>query len=123
MITILKALTLLKKYKFILKIYGDGSEKENLQKFINLNKLQKKVVFKGFVKNKDIVFKDADLFINASWFEGLPNALVQSINYNVFPICSKSPGGNFEVIKYGKLGLVFKTNSSEDLKRKIIFFF
>ena len=47
-----------------------------------------------------IIFKDVDLFINASWFEGLPNALVQSINNNIFPICSKSPGGNLEVIKY-----------------------
>ena len=121
-ITILRALTLLKKYKFILKIYGDGSEKENLQKFINLNKLQKKVVFKGFVKNKDIVFKDADLFINASWFEGLPNALVQSINNSIYPIVSRSPGGNFEVIKHGKLGLSFKSNDANDLKNKILFF-
>ena len=121
-ITILRALTLLKKYNFILKIYGDGSEKENLQRYIYLNKLQKKVFFKGFVKNKDIVFKDADLFINASWFEGLPNALVQSINNNIFPIVSRSPGGNFEVIKHGKLGLSFKSNDANDLKKKILLF-
>ena len=85
--------------------------------------MSKKVLFKRFQKNKLKIFKNKDLFINASLFEGLPNALVQSLNYNVFPICSKSPGGNFEVIKYGKLGLVFKTNSSEDLKKKILLFF
>ncbi len=121
-ITILKALSELKKYKFVLRIYGDGNEKENLQKYIKLKNLNKKVFFKGFIKDKDIIFKDVDLFINASWFEGLPNALVQSINNDVFPIVSRSPGGNFEVIKYGKLGLSFKSNDSDDLKSKILFF-
>ena len=48
---------------------------------------------------------------------------MQSINNNIFPICSKSPGGNLEVIKYGELGLSFKTNSSYDLAKKIMFFF
>ncbi len=123
-ITILKALSKLSNnYNFKFEIFGEGIEKKTIVNFIKEKKLLKKVSFKGFYKNKSKIFKNKDLFINASWFEGLPNALVQSINYNVFPICSKSPGGNFEVIKYGKLGLVFKTNSSEDLKRKIIFFF
>lgn len=121
-ITILKALSELKKYKLVLNIYGNGVEKENLQKFINLNNLKKKVFFKGFIEDKNIIFKDANLFINASWFEGLPNALVQSINNNVFPICADSPGGNIEVIKKGKLGLLFKTNDYLDLKKKILLF-
>ena len=60
------------------------------------------------------------MFINASIFEGLPNALVQSINYGVFPICSNAPGGNLEVIKFGKLGLSFKMNNEKDLRNKII---
>ena len=122
-ITILKALSQLKKkYDYIFKIYGEGSEKEKLKRFIKLNNLNNKVVFKGFTKNKDQIFKDANLFINASWFEGLPNALVQSINHDVFPICSNSPGGNIEVIKNGKLGLAFKSNDVSDLKKKILIF-
>ena len=48
--------------------------------------------------------------------------MVQSINYNVFPICSDAPGGNMEVIKNGKLGISFKTNSEKDLQNKIIKF-
>ena len=62
------------------------------------------------------------MFINASLWEGLPNALVQSINYNIFPICSDAPGGNIEVIKKGKFGLSFKTNDEKDLQMKIIKF-
>ena len=122
-ITILKALSKIKdEYNFKFEIFGEGVEKKTIENFIKEKKMSKKVLFKRFYKNKSKIFKNKDLFINASLFEGLPNALVQSLNYNVFPICSKSPGGNFEVIKYGKLGLAFKTNDSEDLKKKIEFF-
>ncbi|WP_075502006.1 glycosyltransferase [Candidatus Pelagibacter communis] len=122
-ITIVEALSEIKdKFNFTFEIYGDGIEKDNIKRFIKSKRLDKKVIFKGYNKDRDKIFKNANLFINASWFEGLPNALVQSINYNVFPICSKSPGGNFEVIKYGKLGLTFKPGSSYELKNKILIF-
>jgi len=123
-ITILKALTLIKnKINFKLQIYGNGHEKLNIIKFIDSNNLKANVTLNGFYKDQKKIFSGKDLFINASWFEGLPNALVQSINNNIFPICSNSPGGNLEVIKYGKLGLSFRTNDSTDLSKKIIFYF
>ncbi len=123
-ITIVKAVSRIKNdLNLVLEIYGEGYEKRNIKNFIMQNKLSKKIFFKGFHKDKSKIFKNKDLFINASWYEGLPNALVQSINNNIFPICSKSPGGNSEVIKYGKLGLYFTAGDSNDLKKKILFFF
>ena len=117
---ILKALTeIKKKYKFLFNLYGDGPEKKPIKNFIKKNNLNKIISLNGFVKDKKLIFKNADLFINASLWEGLPNALVQSINYNVFPICSDAPGGNMEVIKNGILGLYFKTNDEIDLQKKI----
>jgi len=117
---ILKALkNLNKKYKFLFNLYGDGPEKKSIEEFIKINNLNKIISLKGFVQNKKLIFKNADLFINASLWEGLPNALVQSINYNVFPICSDAPGGNMEVIKNGRFGISFKTNDEKDLQNKI----
>ncbi len=121
---ILQALKEIKNnHKFIFNLYGDGPEKESIKNYIKKNNLKKLVFLKGFVKNKKSIFKNADLFINASHWEGLPNALVQSINYNVFPICSNAPGGNMEVIKNGMLGVSFKKNNKKDLQNKIINFF
>ena len=121
---ILKALKKIKdKYKFLFNLYGDGPERKSIEKFIKLNNLNKMISLKGFVRDQKSIFKNADLFINASLWEGLPNAMVQSINYNVFPICSNAPGGNMEVIKNGKLGLYFKTNNEKDLQKKIKKFF
>ena len=120
---ILSSLSRLKdKYDFSFHIYGDGPEKTIIKELINTLKLNRNVSLMGHIINKDSIFKNADLFINASIFEGLPNALVQSINYGVFPICSDAPGGNLEVIKNGKLGLSFKMNNENDLENKIIKF-
>lgn len=122
--TILKALAKIdKKYKFIFYLFGDGPEKRGLKEFIKILNMNNHVIFKGFIKNKSLIFKDASLFINASLWEGLPNALVQSINYGVFPICSASPGGNIEVINYGKFGMSFKTENVKDLQKKLLIFF
>ena len=117
----LKEMSATIQYK--LNIYGNGPDKEIIKDFISSNNLKSKIFLKGQVRNKVKIFKNANLFINASLFEGLPNALVQAINYNVFPICSNSPGGNIEVIANGKFGMSFKLNDKDDLKRKIITFF
>ena len=123
-ITIIKALSIvLKDYKFKFEIYGDGNEKKEIQKLIDHYKLGNFIIIKGFTKNKNKIFHGAILFINASKFEGLPNALVQSLNYKVFPICSNAPGGNIEVINFGKLGMSFKTEDYKDLSKKIKIFF
>ena len=120
---IINALSIVnKKYKFLFKIYGEGKDKLMLQNLVKSYRMQKKIIFKGFSSNKDRIFNNTDLFINASKFEGLPNAMVQSLNYSTFPICTNSPGGNMEVIKFGKLGLSFKTDDIFDLKKKIEFF-
>ena len=123
-LVILKALkNLSKKYKFLFNLYGDGPERKSIEEFIKKNNLNQIISLKGFIQDKNLIFKNADLFINASLWEGLPNALVQSINYNVFPICSDAPGGNIEVIKNGKLGISFKTNDENDLQKKVEKFF
>lgn len=119
---IVKALSILKNtanFDFNLKIYGNGIEKDKIVYMAKKYKINKKIFFLGFEKNHDKIFKNADLFINSSYFEGLPNALVQALNYNVFSICSDAPGGNLEVIKYGKLGLTFEKGNYFDLASKI----
>lgn len=122
--TILTALSKVKqKLKFKFSIYGNGPEKNNIINLIKILNLKEHVELKGFEKNKNKIFKNRDLFINASHFEGLPNAMVQAINFNVFPICSNAPGGNMEVINFGEFGMSFKLNDENDLEKKIIKFF
>ena len=123
LIDIIKTLINLKnKIDFKLFIFGQGPERKNLQKIISKLKINNKIIFCGYENNKNKIFKNANLFLNASKFEGLSSALIQAINFNVFPICSKAPGGNMESIKYGKLGWSFKLNNLKDLEKKILNF-
>ena len=120
-LTILKALKIIKgKIKFNFKIYGDGYEKNIIKTKIKEYKIDREVNLCGHQKNLNKIFKNADLFINASLFEGLPNALVQALNFNVSIICSKSPGGNIEVVGNGKYGQIFQVNNENDLANKIM---
>jgi glycosyltransferase involved in cell wall biosynthesis len=117
---IVKALALLKnKYNFIFNIIGEGPLKKEILKLVDKLNLKNNVKLKGRIVNVNNIYNKADLFINASYFEGLPNAIVESMNHGVPIICSNSPGGNMEVIKNGEFGIYFKSGDYFDLKNKI----
>ena len=119
--TVLKALTLVKTKSFQYYILGEGPEKEKLKKIINSCGLKKKVSLMGF-KNPKKYLEKANLFINASIFEGFPNAIVEAINSCLPTICSDCKGGAKEILLNGKGGYFFKKNNPEDLSKKINIF-
>ena len=74
----------------------------------------------GF-KNPKKYLEKANLFINASIFEGFPNAIVEAINSCLPTICSDCKGGAKEILLNGKGGYFFKKNNPEDLSKKSIY--
>ena len=121
---ILKALSYVKKkYNFQLKLIGEGPLKKKYKRLVKKLKLDKNIIFIGNVAHVKKFYKNADLFVNASSFEGLPNAIVEALNYGVPVICSNCPGGNMEVIQHGKSGTSFKVGDVHDLSKKIILYF
>jgi glycosyltransferase involved in cell wall biosynthesis len=89
---ILNAINLIKDKNFILKIIGDGEQKKELTKFVSQNQLTNKVKFLNYKKDVKKYFLESDLFINSSFFEGFPNAVVESLKFNVPVVCSKTNG-------------------------------
>ena len=108
---------------FSLTILGEGPEKKNLKIMIKNNNLQKKIKLIGFKRNTSKYYKKANLFINASHFEGFPNALVEAISHNLPVICSNSKGGVKEIILNGKGGDLFRVNDANQLSKKIASFY
>jgi glycosyltransferase involved in cell wall biosynthesis len=106
-----------------LQILGDGPEKNRLIKMVNILDLKDKVSFEGQQSNIEKYFKKADLYVNCSRFEGFPNSVVESINYQVPVICSDSHGGIREIISSNYKNQIFKNNSHADLTKKINYFF
>lgn len=119
-ILILEAIKLLKdNFKLEVIIIGNGKLKKKLLDFIVLNNLEKIVKIKDFKKNPYQAIKEADLFILSSIYEGLPNVLLEAIVLRKPIISSDCPTGPKEILKGGKLGILFKNNNFLDLASKI----
>ena len=116
---IIEALNKLKIKNFSLTILGDGPERDNLKAMIKGYNLQKKIKLMGFKENTGKYYKKANLFINASHFEGFPNAVVEAISHNLPIICSNSKGGIKEIILNGRGGDLFNVNDVNQLLNKI----
>ena len=106
-----------------MKILGDGPEKNKLKKMIKSYNLDNKIKLIGFKKNTKRFYKEANLFINASFFEGFPNAVVEAISYSVPVICSNCKGGAHEILLRGKGGDFFQSGDPKSLSEKISLFY
>jgi len=121
--TMIKAFNEIKLNNVILKILGDGKEKNNLEKIIHEYGLEKIVFLLGRVKNTKKIYQSSDLFIHASHQEGFPNSIVEAINYNLPVICSNCKGGTKEIILNGRGGDLFPIGNHKILASKITAFF
>lgn len=90
---------LLKEYPNAkLWVLGEGKLELELRKLAKELGLTEHVEFVGFQKNPYLWLKHADLFVLASYYEGLPNVLLEAIACGC-PICVfDHPGGTREVL-------------------------
>ena len=124
--TLLRSIKILRdKYSlnFVLLIMGRGINKNKIKLFIKKNNLSQHVKVIGFQKNPYKYIKHCNLFVLSSRFEGLPNVLLEAITLKKFVISSNCPTGPNEILNYGKGGLLFKTGNSNDLAKKIIYYY
>ena len=117
--TIIKALKKLNNKDIYLDIFGDGPLEDSLKSLVKLYKLQKNVKFNGFQKISENKLKKFHLLVSASHFEGLPNAIAESINYNLPVVAPNINGGTRELLLNGKGGYLYKPNDYFDLSKKI----
>ena len=83
----------LKKYpKFKLLIVGHGKDLEKLKNLSMKLKLNNNVRFLGRKTNLKKYYTVSKIFVFPSLYEGLPNALIDSLNYNLPTISTKCSG-------------------------------
>jgi len=121
-IYLLNAINLIRDQNFVLKILGDGVQKSFLHAFVLKYKLSHKVKFLNYRRDVIKYLAKSDLFINTSFFEGFPNAVVEALSCNTPVICSKSHGGIFDIVKKNEYGYLFELNKTENLSRLILKF-
>jgi glycosyltransferase involved in cell wall biosynthesis len=104
------ALSLLKKEAVAFKFFMAGAgpdEKEYVEKFTAV--LGNDFYFKGVVSGeaKTSLFKDCDIFLLPSLFEGLPMSLLETMSFGLVPLVT--PVGSMQyVIKNGDNGILLE---------------
>ena len=113
--SIIKAVKVMENENIILKIVGDGSEINNLKLLVKKYGLEEKVNFIGKIVGLKLneYFKDADIFIQASNYEGLPHSILEAINYEI-PILSTEVGGCSTLLNKGERGFIIPMPVSAD---------
>jgi len=117
---VLRAVSIIKKKikKIKLTIVGKGSEKNYLTKLSKELKIQNNIIFKGYSK-PDLYYKKKGIFILNSFFEGLPNVLIEAMQYKIPIISTDCLSGPKEILKNGKYGTLVNVRDYKDLAIKI----
>ena len=103
-----------------LDIYGEGSQRAELESLINQYQLQKKVHLKGRTEQPYAVLPDYDLYIAASRFEGFGIALAEAMAAGL-PCLVSDIAAHREVA--GDTVMYFDPDDPESLKDKISLLF
>lgn len=99
-------------------IYGEGPERENLEKFAALLRVLKSVKLPGY-QEKGRVYGSLDVFVLPSISEGFPMSLLEAAAYGIPCICT-SAGGQKEIIENGKTGLIVPPKDPDSLARAML---
>jgi len=104
---VIEAMKLLDNKNLKLSIIGEGGEFSKLESAIYDLNLQNQVKLLGKIDNNKIsqFLLTADIFIQASDYEGLPHSVLEAINYEV-PILSTETGGCKDLLNDGERGFI-----------------
>ena len=108
-------------YKFYLVGCGDSPEYDNYLSFL-VNKLDihKNVIFEGYQKNVQQYYLKTDFIILPSVSEGCPYNIIESMFFDT-PVIASNVGGNHELIKHNKNGILIEYDNIRLLEKKRIY--
>ena len=105
--------------QYRLDIYGEGPERDTLQRLIDSKDMQNHICLCGAKKNVQELISDAALFVMSSNYEGFPNALLEAMSIGL-PVISTdfSTGIAHELIE-NENGLVVPVGDEQAMSQAI----
>lgn len=104
--------------EYRLLIYGDGPLKDDLEEYIKTNNLDKYVFLKGTTNEIYNRIAESEIFVLTSFFEGMPNALIEAMCLGVACISTRVSGAQ-ELIDDSVNGLLIDINNEDQIVEKI----
>ncbi|WP_075809305.1 glycosyltransferase [Paraclostridium sordellii] len=100
-----------------LEIVGDGNLKKQLIEYKNAKKLDE-VQFLGIVNNVEDLFKNHQIYVMSSIYEGLSLSLIEASVSGISVVCT-NVGSNNEIIKDNHNGIIVNSKDYEALANKM----
>lgn len=102
-----------------LNIYGSGEEKENIERLIAELEQNGRIYLKGRTENVLEALTQAELYIMASDYEGMPNSLMEAMATGIPCISTACPTGPKSLISKNIDGFLVPVNDEEALTSMI----
>jgi glycosyltransferase involved in cell wall biosynthesis len=100
-------------------IFGDGPERDNLEKLCNsLVNIKDKIIFHGFVNNPEQYYGNIDVALLPSLGEGIPLSLLEVMRLGI-PCIATNVGGIPEIIINNESGLLVSPKDGKALIKAI----
>ena len=96
-------------------IYGDGPEKDSIERLILRKGLSEKVFLKGNTPNVLDIVKDCMMFVSTSDYEGLSNSMLEAMAVGLPVICTDCPCGGARMVIDGNNGVLTQVGNKEQL--------
>ena len=95
----------LKHPEYTLTMYGDGEDRDYVLDLIEIEGLSSYISLPGAKRNIWDEIVDARCFVMTSWYEGMPNALLEAMCLGL-PCVSTKVSGAVDLIKNGENGIL-----------------
>ena len=96
-------------------IVGEGEQRPQLeQQAIELGLLPDVVEFRGIVRDMNAVYREADILVLTSDWEGTPNVVLEAMASGL-TVVARPIGGVPEIIKHGETGFLTDSNDEDAL--------
>jgi glycosyltransferase involved in cell wall biosynthesis len=119
--------TLLKAFKEVrdkigsrLIIVGDGELKDAIIRLAKELGIERDIVITGFQRNPFGFFNIADVFVLSSFFEGLPNSVLEAMALGLPVVASDCPSGPGEIIQHGVNGFLIPAQDHHSMTKAIL---
>lgn len=104
---------------FELHIAGEGKIKSQLEEQITHLKLEKVVKLVGFVEDMDSFFRDLDIFVLSSYYEGFGYVLIEAMA-RMLPCIAFDIGTTREIISHEETGFIIENDKLESFAAHMV---